>query len=57
MRGCRIALGEAFLLTGDPSYIEPLRRQVANLYAVKKEENGRILLPNKHGDKGWSAWT
>ncbi|MBK9167620.1 MAG: hypothetical protein IPM24_09175 [Bryobacterales bacterium] len=57
MRGVRIAMGNAFLLTRDPSYFEPLRKQIDNLYAVKKEENGRILLPNKHGDQGWYGYT
>jgi hypothetical protein len=56
MRGVRIAMGNAFLLTKDPAYLEPLRRQLDNLYAVKKEENGRILLPNKHGDNGWYGY-
>jgi hypothetical protein len=56
MRGVRIAMGNAFLLTRDTSYFEPLRKQLENLYAVKKEQNGRILLPNKYGDKGWYAY-
>ena len=56
MRGVRLAMGNAFLLTHDPTYFEPLRKQLENLYAVKKEENGRILLPNKHGDKGWYGY-
>jgi hypothetical protein len=56
MRGVRIAMGNAFLLTKDPGYLEPLRKQLENLYAVKKEENGRILLPNKHGDNGWYGY-
>lgn len=53
LRGVRIAMGNAFLLTRDGGYLEPLKRQLANLYAAKREENGRILLPNKHGDNGW----
>jgi hypothetical protein len=57
MRGVRISMGNAFLLTGDASYLEPLRRQIDNLYAVKKVENGRVLLPNKHGDQGWYGYT
>ncbi len=57
MRGARTAFGEAFLLTGDPSYVEPLRRQIANLYAARREEDGRILLPQKHGDNGWYGYT
>lgn len=53
MRGVRIGMGNAFLLTGDAGFLEPLSRQVENLYAAKREEKGRILLPNKHGDNGW----
>ena len=56
MRGVRIAMGNAFLLTHDPKYFEPLQRQLDNLYAAKKEENGRILLPNKYGEKGWYGY-
>jgi hypothetical protein len=56
MRGVRLAMGNAFLLTHDVKYLEPLRRQLDNLYAAKKEENGRILLPNKHGDQGWYGY-
>jgi hypothetical protein len=57
MRGCRTAFGEAFLLSGDGSYVDPLRRQIGNLYAARREENGRILLPQKHGEKGWYGFT
>jgi hypothetical protein len=56
MRGVRLAMGNAFLLTHDPKYLEPLSRQLEVLYAVKKEENGRILLPNKYGEKGWYGY-
>jgi len=57
MRGPRIALGEALLLTGEQRWVSPLRRQIGNLYAARKIENGRILLPNKHGDQGWYGYT
>ncbi len=57
IRGPRIAFGEALMLTGDAGFAEPLRRQIANLYAAKKAEGGRILLPNKHGDNGWYGYT
>lgn len=57
MRGARTGLGEAFLLTGDASYVDPLRRQLANLYAAQKSEGGRTLLPQKHGEKGWYGYT
>ena len=56
MRGVRIGMGNAFLLTRDTTFLDPLRRQLENLYAAKKEENGRILLPNKFGDNGWWAY-
>ena len=56
IRGPRVAFGSAFLLTRDAQFIEPLRQQVNNLYAAKKVENGRVLLPNKHGDDGWYGY-
>lgn len=40
----------ALLLTGDQSYIAVLRRQMDNIYAQKKVENGRTLLPQMYGD-------
>jgi hypothetical protein len=57
MRGPRIAFGEALMLTGDLGFSEPLARQIANLYAAKRVQNGRVLLPNKHGDNGWYGYT
>jgi hypothetical protein len=57
MRGARTGLGTALLLTGDMGYAEPLRRQLDNLYAAKRVENGRVLLPQKHGEKGWYGYT
>jgi hypothetical protein len=57
IRGPRIAFGCALMATGDRSFTEPLRRQIANLYAARKEENGAILLPAKHGDDGWYGYT
>lgn len=57
IRGPRIAFGNALMLTADQSFTEPLRQQIANLYAARREENGRILLPAKHGDDGWYGYT
>ncbi len=54
--------GNAYLLTGDPSYIATLRRQMDNIYAQKRIENGRVLLPQNYGDprgykfSGQEAW-
>jgi hypothetical protein len=42
--------GNAFLLSGDPSFVQVLRRQMDNIYAQKKVENGRITLPQGYGD-------
>ena len=42
--------GNAFLLSGDPSFIQVLRRQMDNIYAQKKVEGGRTLLPQGYGD-------
>ena len=55
-RGPRIAFGAAFLLTGDESFVEPLRSQIANLYAAKRVEQDRVLLPNKYGENGWYGY-
>lgn len=42
--------GNAFLLTGDPSYVQVLRRQMDNIYAQKKVVNGKTMLPQMYGD-------
>lgn len=38
------------MLTGDQSFVGVLRRQMDNIYAQKKVENGRTLLPQMYGD-------
>ncbi|MGH2349154.1 MAG: hypothetical protein ACRDFT_06770, partial [bacterium] len=40
----------ALTLTGDATYVAVLRRQMDNIYAQKKVENGRVLLPQMYGD-------
>lgn len=42
--------GNALLLSGDQSFVGVLRRQMDNLYAQKKVENGRVMLPQMYGD-------
>lgn len=42
--------GNALLLSGDQSFVQVLRRQLDNIYAQKKTENGRVLLPQMYGD-------
>ncbi len=57
IRGPRIAFGIGALLTGDRRFVEPLRRQVANLYAAKRLDGGRVLLPRKYGDDGFYGYS
>ncbi len=57
IRGPRIAFGIAALLTDDPSFMEPLRQQITNLYAAKKTAGDQVLLPHKHGDDGFYGYT
>jgi len=40
----------ALLVTGDGSYVDVLRRQMDNIYAHKKEMQGKLLLPRMYGD-------
>ncbi len=56
IRGTRIAFGIALLLTGDQGYVDVMRRQFNNLYAVKKVVDGRTMIPRKHGDDGWYGY-
>jgi hypothetical protein len=60
LRGVPVAFGEAALLTGNLQYIETIRRQVDNIFAAKRVENGQVLLPHYYGDKdgkvGWYGY-
>ena len=48
--------GNALLLSGDHGFTGVLRRQLDNLYAQKKVENGKTLLPQMYGDpKGYAG--
>ncbi len=57
IRGPRIGFGIGTLLTGDLSFMDPLRGQITNLYAAKKTVDGKVLLPRKHGDQGFYGYT
>ncbi|MEJ7604965.1 MAG: hypothetical protein WKF37_01545 [Bryobacteraceae bacterium] len=52
----------ALMLTGDQSFIGVLRRQMDNIYAQKKVQGGKVLLPQMYGDpkgykeKGSPGW-
>ena len=46
----------ALLLSGDQSFVDVLRKQLDLIYAQKKVENGRTLLPQMYGDpKGYKG--
>jgi hypothetical protein len=55
-RGPPEAFGAALLLTGDQAWTQVLRGQIDNLYAAKKVENGRVLVPHYYGDAGWYGY-
>jgi hypothetical protein len=42
--------GNALLLSGDQSFVDTLRKQMDNIYAQKRVENGQTLLPQMYGD-------
>lgn len=56
LRGPPEGFGNALLLTGNQAYTQVLRRQVDNLYAAKKVENGKVLVPRYYGDQGWYGY-
>lgn len=56
LRGPPEAFGNALLLTGDQQYTQVLRRQIDNLYAQKRQENGVTKIPVYYGDQGWYGY-
>ena len=48
------------MLTGDMKYIDVIRRQVDNIFAASRVENGQTLLPHYYGEKngqvGWYGY-
>ena len=43
----------ATLLTGDPAWLDLHRSQSDLLWSLRKEENGRTVVPFRHGRVGW----
>ena len=60
LRGIPAAFGQAAMLTKNMAYIAPVRRQVDNLFAVARVENGVALLPHYYGEHdgkvGWYGY-
>lgn len=51
-----IAAMNAVLLTGDYRYLDIPRGQLDRLMALGRVEDGRLLIPHRHTDAGWTAW-
>ncbi len=43
----------AALLTGEMRHLDLLRSQLDMLWDLRREEDGRVLVPNRHYDAGW----
>ncbi len=60
LRGVPAAFGQATLLTGDARYLDVVRKQVDNIFAAARVENGETLLPHYYGEKdgkvGWYGY-
>ena len=60
LRGIPAAFGQAAMLTRNDAYIAPVRRQVDNLFAAARVENGEVLVPHYYGEKdgkiGWYGY-
>ena len=60
VRGVPAAFGQAAMLTGDLTYVDVIRKQVDNLFAASRVENGQRVLPHYYGEKdgtvGWYGY-
>jgi hypothetical protein len=48
-----IGAANAYLVSGDPKYLELPRSVVRLMQSKSRIENGRVLVPHRHGDQGW----
>ncbi len=56
-RSMWIGFGNAFLLTGDTSWLDVMRRQLENFYAQGKTIDGQFLIPFNYGEfEGKTGW-
>jgi len=53
---CMIAAENAYLLTGDPSYLDLPRSQLDRIASLGKMGNGALLVPYRHRDDGWTGY-
>ena len=50
LRGIPAAFGQAAMLSRNMAYIDPVRRQVDNIFAAARTENGEVLVPHYYGE-------
>jgi len=50
LRGIPAAFGQAAMLSRSMAYIDPVRRQVDNIFAAARTENGELLVPHYYGE-------
>ena len=50
LRGIPSSFGQAAMLSRKMEYIAPVRRQVDNIFAAARTENGEVLLPHYYGE-------
>ena len=43
----------ALLMTGDFSYLDLCRSQLDMIWSLRKEDDGVVKIPARHGDQGW----
>jgi hypothetical protein len=51
-----IAAMNALLLTGDQRYLDIPRGQLDHMLDLGREEDGRLLVPHRYTDQGWTAY-
>lgn len=49
--------GNAYLLTGDDAWLQPWRTMIDKVNAQGKMQDGTMVYPQMHGDKGWYHFT
>jgi hypothetical protein len=46
----------AVLLTGDTGHLDLARSQLDLLWSLRREQDGRLVVPHKHFDRGWDDY-
>jgi hypothetical protein len=51
-----VGFGNAYMLTGDPRYVEPWTKMIDQINSNKKVVDGMMMYPRMYGDDGWYAY-